>query len=215
LVASEKIIQKANSRKVSIFHGKDGHVLEASHVAGIQQFLSKKHVGYIDVWWLFDDGGLTLLIPYILTMRKQYHDCALRIFTLAKDADKAAEEKSNMESLLAKFRIEFEEVIIISDIGKKADTSTQMEFDEIIEGMNVSEEELHLEQAKTNRHLRLAEMVRNYSSESEMVVMTLPLPKRGATSPALYMSWLDVMTKDMPPVLFIRGNQQSVLTFYS
>ena len=58
---------------------------------------------------------------------------------------------SNMETLLAKFRIEFEEVIIISDIGKKADTSTQMEFDEIIEGMNVSEEELHLEQAKTNR----------------------------------------------------------------
>ena len=56
-----------------------------------------------------------------------------------------------METLLAKFRIEFEEVIIISDIGKKADTSTQMEFDEIIEGMNVSEEELHLEQAKTNR----------------------------------------------------------------
>ena len=39
MVASEKIIQKANSRKVSIFHGKDGHVLEASHVAGIQQFL--------------------------------------------------------------------------------------------------------------------------------------------------------------------------------
>jgi len=124
-------------------------------------------------------------------------------------------KKKNMETLLAKFRIEFEEVIIISDIGKKADTSTQMEFDEVIEGMNVSEEELHLEQAKTNRHLRLAEMVRNYSSESEMVVMTLPLPKRGATSPALYMSWLDVMTKDMPPVLFVRGNQQSVLTFYS
>ena len=58
-----------------------------------------------------------------------------------------------MESLLAKFRIEFEEVIIISDIAKKADTSTQMEFDEIIEGMNVSEEELHLEEAKTNRQL--------------------------------------------------------------
>ena len=70
-------------------------------------------------------------------------------------------------------------------------------------------------QFRFKRHLRLAEMVRNYSSESEMVVMTLPLPKRGATSPALYMSWLDVMTKDMPPVLFVRGNQQSVLTFYS
>ena len=65
------------------------------------------------------------------------------------------------------------------------------------------------------RHLRLTEMLRANSRSSELVVMTLPLPKRGATSPALYTAWLDMMTKDMPPTLFIRGNQQSVLTFYS
>lgn len=215
LVASEKVIQKANQRKVSIFHGKDGHPLEASHVAGIQQFLAKRHVGYIDVWWLYDDGGLTLLVPYILTMRKQYHECALRVFVLAKDPSKVEEEKSNMESLLAKFRIDFEDVIIVQDINKKADTSTQMELDELLEGMNVSDEELHLEREKTNKHLRLAEMLRAYSSESEMIVVTLPLPKRGSTTPALYMSWMDIMTKDLPPVLLIRGNQQSVLTFYN
>ena len=52
----------------------------------------KKHVGYIDVWWLYDDGGLTLLIPYILTMRKQYAECALRIFALAQDANNKEEE---------------------------------------------------------------------------------------------------------------------------
>ena len=57
----------------------------------------------------------------------------------------------NMETLLAKFRIDFEEVIILTDIAKKADTSTAMEFDELVEGMNVSDEELHLEREKTNR----------------------------------------------------------------
>ena len=64
----------------------------------------KKHVGYIDVWWLYDDGGLTLLIPYILTMRKQYAECALRIFALAQDANNKEEEtkyvKSEMEILI-------------------------------------------------------------------------------------------------------------------
>lgn len=64
------------------------------------------------------------------------------------------------------------------------------------------------------RHLRLTEMLRHNSRESELIVMTLPLPKKDM-SPALYMAWLDIMTKDMPPTLFIRGNQQSVLTFYS
>ena len=54
---------------------------------------AKKHVGYIDVWWLYDDGGLTLLVPYILTMRKQYHECALRVFALSKDGANIAEEK--------------------------------------------------------------------------------------------------------------------------
>merc|ERR1719361_1813799 len=147
-------------------------------------------------------------------MRKQYHECALRV-CLVKGRSKYCRRKKNMETLLAKFRIDFEEVIILTDIAKKADTSTAMEFDELVEGMNVSDEELHLEREKTNRHLRLAEMVRAYSSESELIVLTLPIPKRGATTPALYMSWLDVMTKDLPPVLLIRGNQQSVLTFYS
>ena len=45
------------------------------------------------------------------------------------------------------------------------------------------------------RHLRLTEMLRANSRSSELVVMTLPLPKRGATSPALYTAWLDIMTK--------------------
>ena len=40
-------------------------------VGDITQFQqrTKKRNGTIDVWWLYDDGGLTLLIPYILTTR--------------------------------------------------------------------------------------------------------------------------------------------------
>ena len=65
------------------------------------------------------------------------------------------------------------------------------------------------------RHLRLAELLRHHSSESEMIVMTLPLPRKGHTSAALYMAWLDIMTKNLPPILLTRGNQEPVLTFYS
>ncbi|EJW72069.1 hypothetical protein WUBG_17024, partial [Wuchereria bancrofti] len=28
--------------------------------------------GRIDVWWLYDDGGLTLLIPHLLRLPKSY-----------------------------------------------------------------------------------------------------------------------------------------------
>ena len=58
-------------------------------------------------------------------------------------------------------------------------------------------------------------MLRQYSGSAELVVLTLPLPRRGHTSAALYTAWLDIMTRNLPPTLLVRGNQQSVLTFYS
>ena len=43
--------------------------------------------------------------------------------------------------------------------------------------------------------LRLGEVLRHSSARSQLVMMTLPLPQRGVTSPALYTAWLDIMTK--------------------
>lgn len=45
-------------------------------------FHSTQHSGNIDVWWLYDDGGLTILIPYILSLRSQFSRCKIRIFAL-------------------------------------------------------------------------------------------------------------------------------------
>lgn len=44
---------------------------------------------------------------------------------------------------------------------------------------------------------------------------SLPLARKGAVSSALYMAWLEGLSKDLPPMLLVRGNHQSVLTFYS
>uniref|UniRef100_A0A8C9U7W9 Solute carrier family 12 member 3 n=1 Tax=Scleropages formosus TaxID=113540 RepID=A0A8C9U7W9_SCLFO len=34
----------------------------------------------IDVYWVSDDGGLTLLVPYLLTRRKRWRQCKVRVF---------------------------------------------------------------------------------------------------------------------------------------
>merc|ERR1712080_230249 len=133
---------------------------------------------------------------------------------LANHNDRLDMETRNMASMLSRFRIEYADVTAVPDVTKKANPATKAEFDAMIQGTGIDESELQKEREKTNRHLRLAEMLRQYSKESELIVMTLPLPRKGQ-SPALYAAWLDVMTKDMPPTLLIRGNQQSVLTFYS
>lgn len=45
--------------------------------------------------------------------------------------------------------------------------------------------------------------------------MTLPMPRKNAVSAPLYMAWLESLSRGLPPLLFVRGNQSSVLTFYS
>ena len=91
------------------------------------------------------------------------------------------------------FRIEYADVTAVPGVTQKASPSTKAEFDEMINGTGVDEAELQREREKTNRwerneiqshiivvffrHLRLAEMLRQYSKEAEMIVMTLPLPR--------------------------------------
>merc|ERR1712223_1416614 len=100
-------------------------------------------------------------------------------------------------------------------MGKKAGEAIQEEFKIISDKVVIDEAELLAHKEKGNRNLRLSELLREHSANSEMVIMTLPMPRRGATPPAMYLSWLDIMTRKIPPFLLIRGNQTSVLTFYS
>jgi len=100
-------------------------------------------------------------------------------------------------------------------VTKKAGQEIKTEFKTIIDKINVAEEDFLANKEKTNRNLRLAELLREHSTDSEMVIMTLPMPRKGAAPPNLYMSWLEIMTRKMPPFLLVRGNQTSVLTFYS
>jgi solute carrier family 12 sodium/potassium/chloride transporter 2 len=41
------------------------------------------------------------------------------------------------------------------------------------------------------------------------------MPRKGGVSAPMYMAWLEALTANMPPFLLVRGNQSSVLTFYS
>jgi hypothetical protein len=78
---------------------------------------------------LFDDGGLTLLIPFILKMRSKFAKCKLRVFFLANDIENLEEETRNMTHLLKKFRIDFTDVTILSDAKKKPTTDTSKKFE--------------------------------------------------------------------------------------
>ncbi|XP_033219683.1 bumetanide-sensitive sodium-(potassium)-chloride cotransporter [Belonocnema kinseyi] len=193
----------------------------------VSRFQKKQKKGTIDVWWLYDDGGLTLLLPYIISMRQSWSNSKLRVFALANKHSELEYEQRSMASLLSKFRIDYSALKVIPDISKPAQLGTKNFFDSLItefcnpanprlsEADTIKESELLAMKDKTNRHLRLRELLLENSTEANLVVMTLPMPRKGAVSAPLYMAWLETLTRDMPPFLLVRGNHSSVLTFYS
>lgn len=104
-------------------------------------FRQKQPKGFIDVWWLFDDGGLTLLLPYLISLQQEWKNCKLRIFTLVNRNTELDREHRNMATLLSKFRINFHDVILIKDIMKTPKEKTKVEFHNLIEEFLVNSEE--------------------------------------------------------------------------
>ncbi|OXU26603.1 hypothetical protein TSAR_006261, partial [Trichomalopsis sarcophagae] len=187
----------------------------------------KKHKnGIIDVWWLYDDGGLTILLPYIISTRTNWEHCKMRIFALANHKQDIGAQEKEMAEIMAKFRIKYTSLKMVDDISVQPKQETQDFFDKVISEFRkndasdnaecvVTDAELQSLRDKTFRQLRLRELLLENSSQSTMVVMSLPMPRKGALSAPLYMAWLEALTRDMPPTLLIRGNHSSVLTFYS
>uniref|UniRef100_A0A4W6CU99 Solute carrier family 12 member 2 n=1 Tax=Lates calcarifer TaxID=8187 RepID=A0A4W6CU99_LATCA len=208
----------------------DQRLLESS-----QQFKKKQGKGTIDVWWLFDDGGLTLLIPYLLTNRSKWGDCRIRVFIGGK-INRIDHDRRVMATLLSRFRIDFSDINVLGDINTKPKKHNKLTFKELIEPYRLKEDdmeqeaaerlkaqepwritdnELELYKAKTNRQIRLNELLKEHSSTAKLIVMSMPLARKGTVSSALYMCWMETLSKDLPPLLLVRGNHQSVLTFYS
>uniref|UniRef100_A0A8D0AY29 Solute carrier family 12 member 1 n=1 Tax=Sander lucioperca TaxID=283035 RepID=A0A8D0AY29_SANLU len=205
-------------------------MLEAS-----AQFHKKQPKGTIDVWWLFDDGGLTLLLPYILTTRKKWKDSKLRIF-IAGQPGRCELDKQEMKSLLHKFRITCTDITVIDDIHVQPRADSLKKLEEMIkpfclhegskdtaqaEAMRkeqpwrITDEELSTFEEKTNLQVRLNEVLQENSKSANLIIVSMPIARKESVSDFLYMAWLDILTKDLPPTLLIRGNHKSVLTFYS
>uniref|UniRef100_A0A4W6EH79 Solute carrier family 12 member 10, tandem duplicate 1 n=1 Tax=Lates calcarifer TaxID=8187 RepID=A0A4W6EH79_LATCA len=188
----------------------------------------------IDVYWIADDGGLTLLVPYLLTRRKHWRRSKVRVFIVG-DEQNMEEGRNEMIALLKRFRLDFNDVIVMTDSEKRPHVKNLSRFvdsvapfrlhDEQQDGISVqelrqsapwkiSDKEFEAFRLKSERKVRLNEIIRRNSQHAALVLVSLPVPQSDCPS-ALYMAWLDTLTCGLHcPAVLIRGNQQNVLTFY-
>ncbi|MGH0148127.1 UNVERIFIED_CONTAM: hypothetical protein FKN15_071012 [Acipenser sinensis] len=72
--------------------------------------------GSIDVWWIVHDGGMLMLLPFLLRQHKVWKKCRMRIFTVAQMEDNSIQMKKDLATFLYQLRMEAEvEVVEMHD----------------------------------------------------------------------------------------------------
>lgn len=128
-----KSSKKIDNDPSLLYRGPGGAELSKEIIDELTRFTQKQRKdAVIDVWWLYDDGGLTLLLPYIISTRRNWNTCRLRVFALANKNSELEFEQRSMASLLSKFRIDYSDLILLPDITKKPEESTVKFFNDLI-----------------------------------------------------------------------------------
>ena len=73
---------------------------------------SDSRSGYIDIWWILHDGGLLMLIPYLLKRHRVWKTCTLRLFTVVGESTNSLEVQRNLMEYMNQLRIQAEVVVI-------------------------------------------------------------------------------------------------------
>ncbi|NXS48424.1 S12A3 protein, partial [Balaeniceps rex] len=210
-------------------------------LAGEQQastiFQSEQGKKTIDIYWLFDDGGLTLLIPYLLGRKNRWGKCKIRVFVGGQINRMDEERKAAVTSLSPSppapstpkpAWTPFPSTVCLSCSIKRFDDliapfrlndgfKDEATVNEMRQGCpwKISDEEVDKNRAKSLRQVRLNEILLDYSRDAALIAITLPIGRKGHCPSSLYMAWLETLSQDLrPPVILTRGNQENVLTFY-
>ncbi|KAL6118401.1 uncharacterized protein ACO6RY_03208 [Pungitius sinensis] len=197
-------------------------------------FQSNQGKKSIDIYWIADDGGLILLIPYLITRRKRWRRTKIRVFIVG-DEQNMEESRKEMITLLKNFRLDCSSVVVITDSERCPTPKNLSRFvdsvapfrlhgeQQDVHSVNettqsaprkISDKEFEAFRYQSEGIVRLNEIIRKNSQQAALALVSLPVPHRDCSS-ALYMAWMDTLTCGLHcPVVLIRGNQQNVFTFY-
>ncbi|XP_062845440.1 solute carrier family 12 member 4 [Trichomycterus rosablanca] len=135
--------------------------------------------GHIDVWWIVHDGGMLMLLPFLLKQHKVWRKCKMRIFTVAQMDDNSIQMKKDLATFLYQLRLEAEvEVVEMhdSDISAYTYERTLMmeQRSQMLRQMRLSSAERNREaQLVKDRH-SLIRMGSLYSDEEEEILDIMP-----------------------------------------
>uniref|UniRef100_A0A0N4Z7Y3 Solute carrier family 12 member 6 n=1 Tax=Parastrongyloides trichosuri TaxID=131310 RepID=A0A0N4Z7Y3_PARTI len=90
-------LRHASAGKCAVLVPKNVHMFPTSN---------ERVQGFIDVWWVVHDGGLLLLLSFLLRKNKVWKNTKIRLFTVANVDDNTVQMKKDLEKFLYHLRID-------------------------------------------------------------------------------------------------------------
>uniref|UniRef100_A0A671QTB7 Solute carrier family 12 member 3-like n=1 Tax=Sinocyclocheilus anshuiensis TaxID=1608454 RepID=A0A671QTB7_9TELE len=189
-------------------------------------FQTKQGRKSIDIYWISDDGGLTLLVPYLLTRRNRWKKCKLRVFILGDQETIKEDRKDEKVRNGHKHAHEhaYKNIHVYSNCCAFLPLCccSLQRYEETIAPFRLSEEQAggDIQELKRLSPWKISnkdlEAIQPKVCLMCVCVCFSSLPVPDVTCPSsLYMSWMDALSYGIHcPVLLIRGNQENVMTFY-
>ncbi|XP_059705474.1 solute carrier family 12 member 7 isoform X2 [Haemorhous mexicanus] len=197
--------------------------------------------GNIDVWWIVHDGGMLMLLPFLLRQHKFEND--ISAFTYEKTL--MMEQRSQMlkQMQLSKNEREREaqlihdkntasrsapavEASVAAAVPEKVQmTWTKEKFvaekhknkDPNVSGFkdifNMKPNQSNVRRMHTA--VKLNGVVLNKSQHAQLVLLNMPGPPKNRKGDENYMEFLEVLTEGLDRVLLVRGSGREVITIYS
>ncbi|XP_058258727.1 solute carrier family 12 member 5 isoform X1 [Hemibagrus wyckioides] len=134
-------------------------LLVAKNIAAFPSNGERFTEGYIDVWWIVHDGGMLMLLPFLLRQHKVWRKCKMRIFTVAQMDDNSIQMKKDLTTFLYHLRIDAQmEVVEMhdSDISAYTYEKTLMmeQRSQILKQINLTKTEREREIQSITDHSR-------------------------------------------------------------
>ncbi|VFV41082.1 solute carrier family 12 member 7 [Lynx pardinus] len=196
--------------------------------------------GDIDVWWVVHDGGLLMLLPFLLRQHKGEND--ISAFTYEKTL--MMEQRSQMLRQMQLSKTERErEAQLIHDRNTASHsvvaTRTQAPPTPDKVQMTWTKEKLAAEKFKNKESgasgfkdlfslkpnqsnvrrmhtaVKLNGVVLSRSRGAQLVLLNMPGPPKNRQGDENYMEFLEVLTEGLNRVLLVRGGGREVVTIYS
>ncbi|XP_060864758.1 bumetanide-sensitive sodium-(potassium)-chloride cotransporter-like [Metopolophium dirhodum] len=176
-------------------------------------FLSKRNNGTVDVWWLFDDGGLALIIAHIFKSCDVWKKCKFRIFGVTDQLINVDTEKNKLKQLLSMYRVQFDFIDVV--LAKRTSLKTMANFTTLWNQQFINQENQQQDDEKYNKQtvidtLYVKDLLETYSMQSDLIIISSS--KTTEKLDQIHMYWMEVITRGLPPCILIHGNTIQTVT---